>query len=529
MHGYAGRVTVVDFYARKSSKDEGRSVARQEKLWRSDCAEEDYTPGRLFVDPDFSASRYARRTRPDYTALLDYIESNQCEVLAIWEVSRSSRQMGEWSYLLDLTREKGVLIRVLGEGGEDAHTYDPRRQRDREFLFREALAAEGEVERTRARMRAGAAEAAAEGRPHGWVKDGYRREYGAPTDDSRTARGKRRREVRQVIDEPRAAIYRAAAEGLLNDIPADRIASILMAWGVPTPRGATKWYGSAIVKAVLSPTLEGHRVENGRIVKRDAWPAIIDADTAAALRAKFESPSPRWKSQDTRLKHFLAAAVECGLCGAPLGARSNDYLLRRNPQARPTDVYRYECTPDRGGCGRISAPMRPLEDLVSRLVVARLQEPDALAVFAPTRDDTALTAAKAELKALTGRRDELYVEAARPGGPSIALVAATERQLLPQIAAAEAKVRQLRTPPTLRGYDPADLARRWPEYPTGVRRIVAMGLAEMVLSPAGRGVRWSPARLARSRWRGESGTWGERWAAEGALSLPAPGPAGTGT
>ena len=505
-------MTVEDFYARKSSKDEGRSVARQERLWRADCAEEGSTPGRLFVDPDFSASRYAKKSRPDYRALLKHIESDRCELLSLWEISRGSRQMGEWAELLDLTRRKGVLIRVLGEGGADAQTYDPRRQRDREFLFKEALAAEGEVERTRSRMRAGAADAAAEGRPHGFVKDGYRREYGAPTSDSVTARGRKRREVRQLIDEPRAEIYRAAAEGLLNDVPADYIASVLMAWGVLTARGKTRWIGSSIVKAVLSPTLAGHRVENGKIVKRDAWSAIIDDETASRLREKFSSPAPRWKAQDTRLRHFLAGGIYCGRCEAPMGARVNEYLRRRDPNVNVNVLYRYECTPDRGGCGRVSAPMLPLEQFVSDAMIARLRLPDALAVFAPKRDDSQLVAAKARLKELTGRRGELVKEAARPGGPSMALVAAAERELLPQIDEAEALVRSLRTPPVLRGYDPADLAARWFEHPVGVRRNVVLALAEIVVSPAGRGVRWSRNRLAGSRWQGEERTWGERWA-----------------
>lgn len=504
-------MTVNDFYARKSSKDLGRSVARQERLFRADCANEALTPGRVFVDPDFSASRYAKKARPDYRALLEHIGSAQCEMFSIWEVTRGSRQMIEWVTLLDLSRDMGTLIRVLGDGASDAQTYDPRRQRDREFLLREAMAAEGEVERTRSRMRAGAGTAAAEGRPHGFVKDGYKREYGPPTRDSTTISGGKRREVRQVIDEPRAEIYRAAAEGLLNDVPADRIASILMAWEVPTPRGSAKWHGSSIVKAVLSPTLEGHRVENGKVVKRDAWPAVIDPDTAAQLRAKFASPSPRWKAQDTRLRHPLAAAMLCGLCQSPMGARVNAYLLNRDRPPTDNTLYRYECTPDRGGCGRVSAPMRPLEDVINCLVVGRLRQPDALAVFAPAQDDKALLEAKAALELLTARRDELYAEAAKPGGPSMALVASAERQLLPQIDEAEARVRSLRTPPTLRGFDPVDLADRWLEYPVGDRRSVVLALAEIVVSPAGRGVRWNPHRLAESRWRGDSRTWGDLW------------------
>ena len=347
------------------------------------------------------------------------------------------------------------------------------------------------------------------------MKDGYKREYGERTDQSRSLKGARRHEVRQVIDEPRAAIYRAVAEGLLNDVPADRIASILMAWEVPTARGKAKWHGSSLMKAVLSPTLEGHRVENGKIVARDAWPPIIDPITAARLRAKFSSPDPRWKSQDTRLRHFLAGAMQCGVCSAPMGARVNQYLLDRDPGTNENIVFRYECTPDRGGCGRVSAPMRPLEQLVNYMIVLRLRHPDALAIFEPERDVVPLREAELALARLTARKDELYAEAAKPGGPSMALVAAAERQLLPQIDEATVKVRSLRTPPVLRSFDPVDLAERWFSYPVGDRRTVALGMAEIVLSPAGRGRRWSASRLASSRWRAASDTWGEMWAQAG--------------
>jgi hypothetical protein len=42
-----------------------------------------------------------------------------------------------------------------------------------------------------------------------------------------------------------------------------------------------------------------------------------------------------------------------------------------------------------------------------------------------------------------------------------------------------------------------------------------MSLAELVLSPAGKGVRFSLWRLAESRWHGDTRTWGEIWSQAG--------------
>lgn len=496
----------VDLYARKSSVDAGRSVARQERAWRSDCAEEGLTPGRVFVDPNFSASRYAKKARPDYAALIEHIKTRQCEAVALWEVTRGSRQMSEWVHFLDLCRDMGVLIRVFGD---DPQTYDPRRQRDRESLMKDGMAAEAEIEKLRSRTRAGTADAAAQGRPPGPLPDGYRRVYGAPTDDSLSVSGARRREITQVVDEPRAEIYRAVAEGILAGVPANFIARVLTAFEVPTATGRGRWAGNMLVKAVMNPAMEGHRVHDGQVVARDAWPPIIAPDTAAKLRRMIGASRAQRNSADTRLRHFLSGALLCALCQRPMQGHT------RGAEGTPGRRRRYECEPRRGGCSRLSGPIDPIDEIVSLMVVSRLRQPDALAVFQPSGEDIRTREAQAALDALVSRRDELYAEAAKPGGPSMALVAAAERELLPRIDAAGRRVRSLQTPPALRGFDPADLADRWDQYPVGERRAVVAGLAEVVLAPVGRGGTWSPWRLSESRWRDRPGTWGDAWRAHG--------------
>lgn len=483
-----------DLYARKSNADAGRSVSRQERAWRTDCAEQDIVPGRVFVDPNFSASRYASKVRPDYAALIEHIRARGCEMVALWEVTRGSRQMGEWVAFLDLCRDMGILVRVFGE---DAQTYDPRRQRDREALMKEGMAAEAEVERMRSRTRAGTADAAAQGRPPGPLLDGYVRVYGAPTDESVSVSGARRREIHQVVDESRAQLYRAAAEGILAGVPANTIARVLNAWQVPTATGTGTWTGGALMNTLLKPGMEGHRVLNGVIVTRHAWPPILDPVTAAGLRRLREDPLGVRGHADTRLAHMLSGALLCGRCRRPMQGHSRG------------DRHRYECEPQRGGCSRVSGPRVEIDAVVSRMVTRRLRQSDMLAVFQPIEDDTHVQAAQAELDALTARRDELHAAAAKPGGPSMSLVAAAERDLLPRIEAASKRMRTLRTPPVLRGYDPMDLADRWTSYSVGERRAVVLTLAEVVLSPVGRGGSWSLNRLAGSRWRGQAETWAD--------------------
>lgn len=483
-----------DLYARKSTRDQGRSVGRQERQWRADCVDIGIEPGRVFIDPDFSASRYARKDRPDYAALLEHVRANEAEMICLWEVTRGSRQVGEWVAFLDLCRDRGVLIRVFGD--DEQQTYDPRRQRDREHLINEGIKAESEVERLRSRVKPGIVDAARQGRPPGPLLYGYARIYGAPTGESVSSSGSRRREIRQVINEDEANIVRRLARDTLAGIPLQTQATRLNREGAPTPSGQGVWTGAHINRMLRKPAYEGHRVHHGKIVAENAWPAILDPQTAADLRAMLETPGRR-NHADSTLAYQLSGAALCGACRRVLRI------------ARKQGVKRYAC--DWRGCQRVSAPLEEMDAVVDSLIVARLRRPDAAVAFRPAADNIAVQDAKERLRALVDRRKDLHRAAAQPDGPSMALVAAAERELLPQIEAAEVRLRTLRTPPALRGYDPVDLARRWREYTVGERRAVIMALAEVVLSPVGKGGRWSRHRLAESRWRGDQRTWGQIW------------------
>jgi site-specific DNA recombinase len=500
-----------DLYARKSSADEGRSVERQQRAWQTDCAMEGIEAGRTFVDPDFSASRHARRDRPEWAVLLEHIRSGNCEMLSLWEVSRSARDMAPGVELLDLCREHQVLIRIFGE---DAQTFRPWIQRDRETLLRELMKAESEVSTTRSRSTAGTADAATQGRPAGPLLDGYRREYGAPSEDSRSISGGRRREIRQVINEERAAIYRAAAQGALNGVPLQFMARVLNAWQVPTASGRGEWTGHGLGRALLNPGLQGHRILRGQVVARNAWPAVIDEETAARLQ-KLLTTTGRRHHSDSSLKYMLSGALLCGACRHSMRGDNWKGKLR----------YECVCASTKCRCCRVTGNMDRLDDAISAIVKARLSQPNAWAAFAPVVNSGEAARVRAELGALELRMTELEEVAATPGAMPLTLVAATSRELTAGIEAAQKRLRALETPPALRGYDPLDLAEKWDtgRYSVGEKRAVVMALAEVVLSPVGRGGRWSVWRLAESRWTGDEVTWGEHWEAEGLVNLlPAP-------
>src|SRR5690606_26154677 len=86
------------FYARvPNDLREGRAVEEQEKETRAWVDREGWQLVDVLSDNDLSASRYARRTRPDWRRLIDMIRSGDVDVVVFWELSRGIRNRRDWA------------------------------------------------------------------------------------------------------------------------------------------------------------------------------------------------------------------------------------------------------------------------------------------------------------------------------------------------------------------------------------------------------------------------------------------------
>lgn len=466
-----------DSYLRKSTADAGKSVSRQERDWRADCEANGFTIGRAFVDPDLSASRYARKERPDYGALVDHIGTGQCQMLSLWESSRGSREMGEWVSLLDLCRQQGVLIRIFGGSAE---TFDPRKPRDREALLHDGIAAERESETIAGRARDGARDLAYSGKPPGPLLFGYTRRY--------DERGKL---VAQEIHPERAAIIRRCAEETLRGISLNSQANRLNDAGIPSPKGGT-WTGHGIARMLCNPGYISQRVHVGEVIAEAIWEPILDRDQHEALNALLHTPGRR-NHTDSTLAHELSGAAVCSECGLTL-----------RTQGRTRYVCRLR------GCGKVTASIALMDAAVGRIICARLARPDAASVFMPASDSREIEAARRELR---GLKDHLagFVEQAKARKLTAESLAAVEAGIVPEIRAAERKIRSLSMPSALAAYVDVDIPGEWERFEPAVRREFILATAQVVLSPCGKGGRWTLGRLAKSRWIGDTRTWGEIW------------------
>jgi site-specific DNA recombinase len=479
---------VVDLYLRKSTKDEGRSVARQQHELTTAATHEDLTVGRVFVDPDLSASRFARRERPDYAALVEHIRAGGCAVVGILEASRGSRGLTEWSTFLDLCRKQRVKIWVSSH----ERVYDLSRRRDWRALADEGIDAADESEKLSERVLSGKRKAAREGKPAGRLQYGYTRVYDASG-----------RLVEQAPHPDEAPIV---AEWVDRLATGDRLAAIardMNARGLTMPGGAP-WHGRFIRQMVLRPAYAGLRVHQGHEVGPAAWPAIVDVDRWRRVVALLTQPERRVTARGPELAHWLTNAVLCG------GCRAAKLHARTGGAKRPRLTY--VC----GTCGMVVAADQ-VEQVVARALVARLRKPDALAIFRPRSGGAETRAAEQLAQTLRDRLDAHYTEAAA-GALSARGLAIVEGQLLPQIERAEARARALVLPPELEGVDPAKVASRWKDLSPQVKRAFARKLVDLVVTPAARrGPVFDVGRLGSSRWVGDDRTWAEHWAAEGLL------------
>jgi site-specific DNA recombinase len=474
-------VSKSDLYTRKSSKDDGRSVEAQEDDWRDDCGDQDLEPGRVFTDPDRSASRHARKGRPDFDALIEHIKAGHCEVLSLWEASRGSRKVGEWADFLDLCRNKKVLIRVISH----SRTYDMSVRRDWRTLIDEGVDAADESEKISERTRRGKRKAAMRGRPVGRLAYGFKRVY----DD-------RGHFVEQVEHPDQAPVVREIVRRLADREPAGQVARDLNARRIQAPLGGP-WSDRQVRQIAIKPSYAGQRVHQGETVGDGCWEPIVDPQVWHQAYSLLTQPG-RKHNNDSRLSHWLTGAVTCGLC-------RNKTLRAQN---RRDGSLAYQCR----GCLRVSASGRGLESIIETLILWRARQRDVLTAALPKQDTVALAAAEAEEQTLRRRLDEARAEW-KTGRISAASFGEMERDITPDIELAAAKVRKLSIPPALAELANLDIVNDWVDMGVRLRREIVVALADIVIAPGAMasGPRFDRLRLVESRWRGEERNWGQMW------------------
>lgn len=459
-------------YNRVSDDRKGRSKSPQEQNEENlaAVADEGWIVAAAYTEPDSaSASRFARKAREEWERLTADLAARKLDVVVVWETSRSSRRMAPFVDLLDVCRDSDVLIHVTSA----ERTYDPRKWGDRKALLNDGIDAEGESEKTSQRVARAARARAAEGKPHGRLLYGYRREYEYEA-------GKRTL-LRQIPREDEAAVVREVFSRYRAGESLYQICQDFTERGIPVAYsrdpakrrilGPPQWDVIRLRQMITHRGYIAKRTAGGEIVADATWPALVDEETFwACQRRADEQRRRRWKG-DVHDKWLLSGVARCGVCGAHLRCVPNH-------SARLI----YQCK-SRGGDatkGRycVSIVAAVFEAYVTEVVLERLSRPDARDLFTADRSAEAAAAA-AVLLAKKQELEELH-QLAETGKVTIAALVRHEPRLVAEIDALEEQARA-HVAPVVRDVAGPDAEARWEELSLPQRKELLLNIADIRL------------------------------------------------
>jgi DNA invertase Pin-like site-specific DNA recombinase len=358
-----------------------RSVAQQASEVRADAEREHWRVVAEYEEPDRSASRFAKRDRPEWARLMDGLRAGRFDVVAMWEPSRGDRKLTGWSQFLDECRARNVLIHVTSH----RHTYDLANPRDWKALAEDGIDSAWESEKTSMRIRRDLADAAARGRPHGRIAYGYMRLYDVKT-------GKLDKQVPEPAQAPVVAeiITRIAGGDAVSAIRRD-----LNSRGVLSSTGG-KWAHASVTALVLNGTCYiGKRRHNGGPLIDGDWPALVDEDVYWRAVAVLSDPARRRMAEKRggirpgAAKWLCSHIAVCSKCGAPIGVKFRVRVAG--------DIAYYRCP-----AGHAFVPVEFMDWCVSEAVIAWASKPGVYEAIM-RRDDNDAVSARAEADAERGR------------------------------------------------------------------------------------------------------------------------------
>jgi site-specific DNA recombinase len=340
-------VRAAAIYARISSDpDETRlGVDRQIADCEALAARLGWPVAEVYVDNDLSA--WSGRVRPEYRRLLDDIKEGLRDAVVVYHADRLHRHPRELEEFIDVCERAGVTALATVTGEIDLAT--PDGQLKARML---GAVARNEGDRASRRLRRKHAELAARGRLAG----GGPRPFGFE-DDRLTPRPGEAAVVREIA-------VRVLAGDSLRSVCVD-----LNARGVRTSQG-NEWEPSGLKRLLMSARISGRREYGGEMFPA-IWPQIIPPEQSDRLRRLLGSRT-RSSGRPPRRYLLTGGLLRCGRCGAPMVARPTAQRVRR-----------YVCAkgPGQGGCGRMATVAEPLEDLVARAVLLRLDTPEMAAAL----------------------------------------------------------------------------------------------------------------------------------------------------
>lgn len=437
---------------------EALGVGRQQDDCRAICDRRGWPSPRMYVDNDVSA--YSGRTRPEYRRLLADVEAGAVDVVLAWAPERLHRSPRELEDFLELIEHTGTAVETIKAGAWDVTTSHGR-------LVARMLGAvsRAESERTGERVSRAHQQAKEHGLWRGPIPYGMKasKTPGLPEPDEEQAR---------IVEE----IFRRVLRGeALTAIALD-----LNNRGL-RPRRGTAWTHTGLSRLINSPALGGLLEIDGEL-RQAAFVGVFAPDewraARGALRRRPRGEARRPREKLTLLGGLLTCAEHGHKCVGTSATHGQLYGAGQPGQCH------------------VSIKRAAADDLVTEVLLRRLEAPDAAVLLEPERTENAVDT---QIQQLRLRREELADLVADGSLPS-----ATARPRLNRIAEQLRELEARRSPPVVDPQLLVDPRSAWSRWTMPQRRELLRLLFDSITvrhaGPRG-GPRADPTRISLN-WSG---------------------------
>jgi hypothetical protein len=251
---------------------------------------------------------------------------------------------------------------------------------------------------------------------------------------------------------------------------------------------------TAVRDVLLRAANAGLSVHKGQIVGTGEWPAIVDPDTYATVKALLTAPERR-TNRGRPAAHLLSGLLVCGTCGEPMYASSAGGAKYRcqSGRARP------DTAPE--GARHANRVRARLEAAVTEVILSRIKRRGTL-TRPPRNPSGAVAQAIEEATGLRGQI-EAYQTQGRLFDP--AQLAAILRDLNARLDQAQARITAEAGTPVSDGLaSSTDIRAAWHELDTAGRRAaIKEQVARITIGPGIPGTRYGPMHNVAVEWRRE--------------------------
>lgn len=456
-------------YKRISRDAEGRAygIARQDQDLDAHCTQYGLDVVADYTDNDISASNNINakpKHRKGWDQMLADARAGKFDHIVAYSTSRLTRRLREYEDLIELAERFGITYSYVRSPSVDLNTANGRLIA-RVFAANDSHYAEvlQELVRREKKQAAEAGRYMGGPRPFGYHKDG------------------------KTPLEPEFTLIADLSAKLLAGESLRSLANGLNRKGVRTSQGK-EWKTYTLRTMLMRGRNAGLLEIRGKVARENAWEAAITTQTLDAVRRWLTAPE-RTTHRGTEHKWLGGGLYLCGTCGDGTvvrsgfadGASNGTY---KNGEVRPAKKRTYRC----GRINHLSRLGAPLDEYVEAHIVARLAEPDAVALMT-TDDEVDIRALDEQANIIRANKQALVkdmtMEAIKQGRvvdtAAIATTSAALDQMLEDLAHKRAAATGDHVLDGLAGNP--NIADIWPTLPVGRRAAVVRALCTVTVLP----------------------------------------------